>query len=64
MASSDSEPCSSRHLKQAIIDTCKHLVGYKTLWKNEFPWLEAVHNDGQVTGMLCRLCKGTNKKQV
>ena len=38
-------------------DSSKHLVGYRRAWENEFSWLVAVESDGNVTGMLCTLCK-------
>ena len=40
----------------------KHAVGYKTKWESDFPWLLSEKNsEGEVIGMLCRLCKTGNK---
>ena len=54
-SSASSSGCSKRPRIES--DTSKHLVAYRASWENEFSWLSAVESDGQVTGMLCRLCQ-------
>ena len=52
-----SEASSSGLAKRPKIDTSKHSVGYQQSWEKEYPWLMAVESGGEVTGMLCILCK-------
>ena len=52
-----SEASSSGLAKRPKIDTSKHSVGYQQSWEKEYPWLMAVESGGEVTGMLCSLCK-------
>ena len=52
-----SEASSSGLVKRPKIDTSKHSVGYQQSWEKEYPWLMAVESGGEVTGMLCSLCK-------
>ena len=50
ISDSDTNAGSSGHSKwpRAARDTSKHLVGYRPLWENKFPWLSAV-------GLLCQV---------
>ena len=55
--SASGEPSNKRPRTSNSSATSKHLIGYRSAWATEYPWLEPVEADGCVTGMTCVLCK-------
>ena len=55
--SASGEPSNKRARTSNSSATSKHLIGHRSAWATEYPWLEPVEADGCVTGMTCVLCK-------
>ena len=60
-SASSSAPSSS---SGAACSTNKHVIGYKSLWEEDYPWLYPVwSSEGDEVGMLCNVCNARSTKQ-